>query len=68
MVCPKCGGKTTVIDGTTTDTKVFRRRKCKVCGELMYTTEINTGKTNEFSFEYCQKKYFYQEQAKKEKK
>ena len=40
MNCPKCEGKTTVIDSRTIDEYVARKRQCKVCGYKFYTEEV----------------------------
>lgn len=39
MKCPRCGGKTTVVDTVSTDALVGRYRKCKACDFRYYTTE-----------------------------
>jgi transcriptional regulator NrdR family protein len=39
MVCPSCYGKLEVVDTVRDSDKVYRRRKCKACGELVYTLE-----------------------------
>ena len=39
MICPECGGKTTVIDCARNIRMVIRRRKCKNCGQLYFTEE-----------------------------
>ena len=38
MICPKCKGKTYVMD-TRGERRVLRRRKCKDCGKLWFTLE-----------------------------
>lgn len=41
MNCDKCLGKTTVIETTSTEDFItYRRRKCKVCGRVFCTKEI----------------------------
>lgn len=64
MVCPKCGGKTTVVDCTSSSTKVFRIRKCKACDDRIYTVETITGKTPEFAYEFYKNKYWDRAQKK----
>ena len=39
MICPSCYSKLEVVDTVRDSDKVYRRRKCKVCGELVYTLE-----------------------------
>lgn len=39
MICPKCDKKTHVIGTFTEGAVVVRRRKCKTCGNVFYTTE-----------------------------
>lgn len=39
MNCPECGGKSTVADSVAENDFVYRRRRCKVCGEVFYTEE-----------------------------
>lgn len=41
MVCMKCGSKTGVIDTIKQDDVIYRRRKCKACGHLQWTEEID---------------------------
>lgn len=40
MNCPKCGGKTKVVDTGNDDKRVYRRRECVVCKHRIYTTEL----------------------------
>lgn len=40
MFCPECNNRTLVIDSRTVDDTVGRKRKCKVCGHVFYTEEI----------------------------
>jgi transcriptional regulator NrdR family protein len=35
-----CGGKTMVTKSEGTEQKVYRTRKCKVCGETFMTQEV----------------------------
>lgn len=48
MVCPKCGGKLGVVDNAydSEGNEIFRRRKCKGCGNITYTVE------SEIEYEY----------------
>lgn len=41
MICPKCSGKTSVIDGVDgkPNSIKYRRRKCLVCSYIFYTSE-----------------------------
>lgn len=39
MVCPDCSGKLTVVDMVRDEDDVYRRRKCTVCGRLVFTLE-----------------------------
>lgn len=39
MKCPKCGGKSKVIDTRHNNTKTFRKLKCIECGNLYFTKE-----------------------------
>lgn len=39
MNCPMCRGKLRVIDTGSTDSVVYRRRKCDDCGFDVYTEE-----------------------------
>lgn len=41
MTCPVCGGKTKVVDVTTTGDCNFRRRKCVECNYICLTKEID---------------------------
>lgn len=40
MNCPRCGGKTAVIDSTPDFDSVYRRRKCLKCSHKFVTTEL----------------------------
>lgn len=44
MECPKCEGKSRVVDSRKVETIVFRRRICNVCGYRFYTEEIQIEK------------------------
>lgn len=39
MECPKCGGKLGVYDTNGFDFETVRKRKCKKCGAVCYTSE-----------------------------
>ena len=39
MICPYCYSKLEVVDTVRDTDKVYRRRKCRSCGELVYTLE-----------------------------
>lgn len=39
MICPVCEGKLEVVDVVRDIDDIYRRRKCKSCGQLVYTTE-----------------------------
>lgn len=39
MNCPKCGFPTYVRDVAKSDTEIFRKRICRVCGSSVYTVE-----------------------------
>ena len=39
MKCPKCGGKTKVIDNSRINGDLYRRRRCTVCDHDFYTAE-----------------------------
>lgn len=39
MICPVCEGKLEVVDTVRDIDDIYRRRKCKLCGQLIYTTE-----------------------------
>ena len=42
MTCPVCGG-VVIARGTESDCEaVYRRRECKECGHVFYTTECET--------------------------
>lgn len=40
MICPKCEGKTKVIDSREVEENVFRIRKCTSCGCKFCTEEL----------------------------
>ena len=39
MICSKCGGVLEVIETREKNNIVIRRRRCKACGKLFYTSE-----------------------------
>lgn len=45
MVCEICGGKSGVIDTISQDDAVYRKRKCKECGHIFYTEEVDSDGT-----------------------
>ena len=46
MTCPKCGSETSVVYTLTGTNKVCRKRKCKKCSHIMYTTETAAEKSH----------------------
>lgn len=42
MTCPVCGGKTKVDETCTDGEEIYRRRACKECGHIFYTTEAES--------------------------
>lgn len=42
MNCPKCGAGLYVVHSLSDENGVYRRRKCKECGEAVFTTELST--------------------------
>jgi transcriptional regulator NrdR family protein len=46
MECPKCGGRTRVVDTRVLDGQVRRARVCRECGELFKTREVCMGGRN----------------------
>ena len=42
MNCPVCGEKTEVLDTVHLDQETYRRKRCKVCGEIFFTEETIT--------------------------
>lgn len=48
MICPECGGKTTVCDTTEIkDTnEIYRQRKCLDCGNKFFTVEFEVERTD----------------------
>lgn len=39
MNCPECDEETKVTETIKTPYAIYRRRKCKYCGKIVYTTE-----------------------------
>lgn len=39
MICPECNGKLEVVETVRDSDYVYRRKRCKSCGQLIYTTE-----------------------------
>lgn len=42
MLCPKCGGKTSVTESAADKDYVYRRRTCRTCGSHFFTEEMET--------------------------
>lgn len=40
MLCPECNNKSQTIDSRIVELNVFRKRRCKECGHIFYTEEI----------------------------
>ncbi len=41
MTCPKCSGKTEVCDTFLREDSVLRRRRCRECGHVFRTLEVD---------------------------
>ena len=39
MLCPKCDGKIKVLDVRNTKDNTYRKRQCKTCSYVFYTSE-----------------------------
>lgn len=39
MYCRECGGKTIVIESRSIEEGTFRKRRCRGCGRMLYTSE-----------------------------
>lgn len=48
MLCPACNGKLEVVETVKDLDFVYRRRRCKSCGQLIYTTEKEVSPNPEF--------------------
>lgn len=42
MLCPVCGGSSRVTNSRSDCDGVYRRRRCKECDHLFYTTETDS--------------------------
>lgn len=40
MLCPACSSKLKVVDTVRNDEEVYRRKRCTVCGKLVFTREL----------------------------
>lgn len=40
ILCPACGGRSSVIDSRPHESSIRRRRECKKCGQRWSTTEV----------------------------
>lgn len=40
MLCETCGGKLEVIEVLRDTDDIYRRRKCRICGRLLYSHEF----------------------------
>lgn len=54
MTCPVCGGKSAVVDSRADCESVQRKRKCRKCGHVFYTSERESD-----GAEFKQVKYEY---------
>ena len=54
MVCPRCGGKIGVVDSVhnTDENEIYRKRKCKDCELIFYTTEFTIRRDEKFIREW----------------
>ena len=58
MKCPKCGGDTSVEYSIGDAGGVYRKRKCKTCSHVFYTTEAAAEKSHyKFKILYAEKKF-----------
>lgn len=50
MVCPKCGGKTTVFDSSfnSETNEYYRARRCRVCNHEFFTMEFEVEYNEQF--------------------
>ena len=48
MICPACDGKLEVVETVRNVDYVYRRRRCKSCGHLIYTTESEVNPDTSF--------------------
>ena len=48
MICPACDGKLEVVEVVRNIDYVYRRRRCKACGHLVYTTEAEVNPSANF--------------------
>lgn len=48
MLCPECNGKLEVVETVKNLDYIYRRRRCKSCGQLIYTTEKEVSPTTAF--------------------
>lgn len=39
MLCPACSNKLKVVETVRNDEEVYRRKRCTVCGKLVFTLE-----------------------------
>lgn len=68
MVCPDCGGKLTVVDTVRDEDDVYRRRKCAVCGRLVYTLESEVEADAKYHSNWNNLIYSSRNKTKEEKK
>lgn len=47
MICPVCSGDTTVFDTFTEVDVVYRKRRCKECGNTFFTEEVDSRNQDE---------------------
>lgn len=48
MTCPKCSGRSMVVDVKHIDNETHRRKRCKYCGHVFFTLELIADDGTEF--------------------
>ena len=61
MICPKCEGKTRVVDSRGVELNTYRKRECKECGNIFITeeTEIEDRTALRFFYAEAQRQHRY---------
>ena len=68
MICTQCGSKLEVVDTVRDDDDVYRRRRCKACGKLVYTLESEVEPNAEYHSNWNNLVYNSRNKNKEEKK
>lgn len=68
MLCPACSNKLKVVETVRNDEEVYRRKRCTVCGKLVFTRELEVEPDNEYRYNWSICDYNNRNKTKEEPK